>query len=106
MLLIRNNRRNITVYWSLLASVMNHHKPEWHKTIEIYSFTVLKVQSLKSMNHLSYVSMFLLKSSERNLFLCLFQFTEVACISWVVAPSSCYSNFFLLSSHLLLTIIF
>ena len=58
MLLIRNNRRNIIVYWSLLASVMNHHKPLWHKTIETYFFTVLKVQSLKSISHLGcfYVS--------------------------------------------------
>ena len=81
------------MYWSLLASVMNHHKPQWHKTIKTYSFTVLKVQSLKSVSHLGYVSTFLLKSSEINLF------------PWVVAPFSCYSDFFLLSSHLLLTLV-
>lgn len=55
MLLIRNNRRNTEVLVSLFK---NHHKPLWHKTIETYFFTVLKVQSLKSISHLGcfYVS--------------------------------------------------
>lgn len=68
-----------------MAAVTNDHK-QWLTTTQIYSLTVLEVESLKWVGRAA----ILCEVLGKNVFLCLFQLLEAACILWFTAPSSIF----------------